>query len=294
MTGRGCGPAFFLTMTLNIGRIDYLNIWHVFHLLEASCPEGPDFHYIPGHPSDLNRALAAGTLDVSPSSAFEYLERAERYALLPGASICAHEEVRSVLFLSPVDADELPAWLATHPGPVCVTGASATSTALLKVLWSQKWGLAEPEWLEVAPGAGLATGRPFLEIGNLALRHFVHPPQGYRIIDLAREWTQWTNLPFAFAVWIARRDLAPEARQLLGRLHRHIAAIIATLDREFERLSHRSPHSAWLTQQELLRYWQALDYGLDAREQAGLALFAACCTRQGLLPGAPALTWFSA
>lgn len=280
-------------MTLHIGRIDYLNIWHVFHLLEQSCPEGPDFHYVPGHPSDLNRALAAGTLDVSPSSAFEYLERAERYTLLPGASICAHEEVQSVLFLSPVGIDELPAWLATHPGPVCVTGASATSTALLKVLWSQKWGLAEPEWLEVAPGAGLATDRPFLEIGNLALRHFVHPPHGYHIIDLAREWTRWTNLPFVFAVWIARRDLATSPKRLLSRLHQHIASITATLDREFEPLSQLSLRPDWLTQPDLLRYWRAMDYGLDAREQAGLVLFAEYCTRQGLLSGTPALTWFS-
>lgn len=280
-------------MTLHIGRIDYLNIWHVFHLLEQSCPEGPDFHYVPGHPSELNAALADGTLDISPSSAFEYLERAERYTLLPGASICAHEEVQSVLFLSPVGIDELPAWMASHPGPICVTGASATSTALLKVLWSQKWHLPAPEWLEVAPGAGLTTGRPFLEIGNLALRHFIHPPQGYHIIDLAREWRAWTNLPFVFAVWIVRRDLAPKIRQLLDRLHNRIASVTATLDREFERLSHLSLHPDWLTQQNLLRYWRAMNYGLDAREQAGLMLFAECCTRQGLLPGAPALAWFS-
>ncbi|NCD25230.1 MAG: solute-binding protein [Deltaproteobacteria bacterium] len=280
-------------MTLHIGRIDYLNIWHVFHLLESFCPEGPAFHYIPGHPSDLNAALADGTLDISPSSAFEYLARAEHYSLLPGASICAHEEVQSVLFLSPVDIDELPAWLAANPGPVCVTGASATSTALLKVLWSQKWSLPAPEWKEVPPGAGLATGRPFLEIGNLALRHFVHPPQGMHVIDLAREWRSWTDLPFVFAVWIVRRHLAPESRQLVDRLRGHIAAITATLDQEFDRLSLLPHRPDWLTQPDLLRYWRAMDYGLDARERAALALFAECCTRQGLLPGAPGLRWFS-
>ncbi len=280
-------------MTLHIGRIDYLNIWHVFHLLEQSCPEGPDFHYVPGHPSALNRGLADGALDISPSSAFEYLARAERYNLLPGASISAHEEVQSVLLLSPVETDGLAAWLVANPGPVCVTGASATSTALLKVLWSQKWGLPAPEWHEVEPGAGLATGRPFLEIGNVALRHFVDPPRGYHIIDLAREWTGWTNLPFVFAVWIARRDLAPSSRRLLGRLHQHIASITATLDREFDHLSQLSLRPDWLAQHDLLRYWRAMDYSLDAREQAGLTLFAECCTRQGLLPGTPALTWFS-
>jgi len=280
-------------MTLQIGRIDYLNIWHVFHLLGDTCPEGPEFHYMPGHPSELNRALAEGRLDISPSSSFEYLLHAESYELLPGASICAHQEVQSVLFLSPAPPEELPAWLAANPGPVCLTGASATSTALLKVLWSQKWGLPEPQWLEVAPGAGLATGRPFLEIGNLALRHFVHLPAGYRIFDLATEWAAWTGLPFVFAVWIVRRGLSAQAGELLRRLQGRIADITAALDGHFEALSQLPDRPAWLGAPDLLRYWRAMNYDLGPREQAGLALFGECCTRQGLLPGLPGLRWFT-
>jgi chorismate dehydratase len=281
-------------MKLRIGRIDYLNIWHVFHLLAEACPEGPDFHYEPGHPNRLNHALATGELDISPSSSFEYLLHAERYELLPGASICAFREVQSVLFLSPAPPEELPAWLARNPGPVCLTGASATSTALLKVLWSQKWGLPEPEWAEVEPGAGLATGRPFLEIGNIALRHFVHPPHGYHVIDLATEWTSWTGLPFVFAVWIVRRGLALPERELLRRLQSHISTITEGLANRFESLSRLPDLPDWLTSPDLLRYWRAMDYGLGPEEQAGLALFGECCTRRGLLPGMPALRWFSA
>lgn len=280
-------------MTLSIGRIDYLNIWHVFHQLEDVCPEGPDFRYDPGHPSRLNAALASGELDISPSSSFEYLLNAEKYELLPGASICAHAEVQSVLFLTPVPPAELPAWLERNPGPVCLTGASATSAALLKVLWSQKWGLPEPRWREVEPGAGLASGRPFLEIGNIALRHFVHPPAGYHIHDLATEWAQWTGLPFVFAVWIVRRGLSGPARERLGRLQRHIAAITADLGNRFEALSRLPELPDWLTSPALLRYWRAMSYELGPREQAGLALFGERCTRQGLLPGMPGLRWFS-
>ena len=49
----------------------------------------------------------------------------------------------------------------------------------------------------------------------------------------------------------------------------------------------------WLTSPALLRYWRAMNYDLGPREQAGLALFGECCTRQGLLPGMPGLRWFS-
>lgn len=280
-------------MTLQIGRIDYLNIWHVFHLLAKICPEGPDFHYASGHPSTLNRLLACGELDTSPSSSFEYLLHAESYELLPGASISAHEEVQSVLFLSPAPVAELPAWLSHNPGPICLTGASATSTALLKVLWSQKWGLPEPRWENVEPGAGLSTGRPFLEIGNLALRHFVHPPKGYHSVDLATEWSSWTGLPFVFAVWIVRRNLPAATRELLGRLQGHIGTITADLDSHFEALSRLPELPDWLTSPDLFRYWRAMSYGLGPSEQASLALFGERCSRCGLLPGMPGLRWFN-
>ncbi|NLW81973.1 MAG: menaquinone biosynthesis protein [Desulfovibrionales bacterium] len=280
-------------MALRIGRIDYLNIWHVFHLLADICPEGPDFLYEPGHPSHLNSSLANGTLDISPSSSFEYLLHAEKYRLLPGASINARSEVQSVLFLSPVTVEELPAWLALNPGPVCLTKASATSTSLLRVLWSQKWNLAEPHWQEVEPGTGLATGRPFLEIGNLALRHFVQPPAGYHVYDLAREWTSWTGLPAVFAVWIVRRGLPEPARNLVRRLGQGIMTITSSLEQHFERLCGLPELPHWLNSPELLCYWRAMSYDLGPQERAGLALFGERCTRQGLLPGMPALSWFS-
>lgn len=281
-------------MTLHIGKIDYLNMWHVFRLLEDMCPEGELFHYVPGHPSELNRLLATGELHISPSSSFEYLLHAESYRLLPGASISAMEEVQSVLFLSPVPLDRLAAWMKSNPGPVCLTGASATSTALLKVLWTQKWQLPEPQWADVPPGQGLDTGRPFLEIGNLALRHFVHPPQNYTVYDLATEWSNWTGLPFVFAVWILRRDLTGTEAGLIKRLGLDIATITDSLPSHFDHLSQLPSRPDWLNARTLVRYWQAMSYSLSPREQAGLALFGERCTRQGLLPGMPALSWFSA
>lgn len=279
-------------MTLCIGKIDYLNIWHVFHLLAQACPEGPDFRYAPGHPSELNAMLARGDLHISPSSSFEYLLHAERYQLLPGASISAAHEVQSVLFLSPVPLDNLPSWMNSNPGPVCLTGASATSTALLHVLWTQKWQLPDTQWKEVPPGEGLATGRPFLEIGNLALRHFVHPPKGYHIYDLAAEWSSWTGLPFVFAVWILRRDLTGTEVGLIERLSRDISAITGSLASHFDHLAQLPDRPEWLDAQTLVRYWQAMNYDFGPTEQAGLALFAQRCTSQGLLPGMPGLRWF--
>ena len=189
-----------------------------------------------------------------------------------------------MLFLSPAPLNELPAWLEKNPGPIRLTGASATSSALLRVLWSQRWELPPVSWSEVPPGAGLDTGRPFLEIGNAALRHFILPPPGYHIYDLASEWTAWTGLPFVFAVWIVRRALNDTAAALLERLNRHISRITASLPEHFDTLSRQPYRPDWLPAPSLIRYWQAMSYGLGAREQAALLLFGECYTRQGLLP----------
>lgn len=277
-------------MKLRIGKIDYLNIWHIFHLLADTCPEGEDFHYEPGHPNQLNQALSAGLLDISPSSSFEYLLHAEKYRLLPGASISATDQVQSVLFLSPVPLDDLASWMDAHPGPVCLTGASATSTALVKVLWSQKWGIPEPLWHEVEPGQGVTTGRPFLEIGNQALHHFIHPPKGYHVYDLATQWSDWTGLPFVFAVWIVRRDLPESSHRLVGRLLTEITRITTDLNHHVAALSSLPQRPQWLSRADLLGYWQAMSYTLGPREQAGLAIFGERCTRQGLLPGVPSMS----
>jgi chorismate dehydratase len=140
----------------------------------------------------------------------------------------------------------------------------------------------------------IATGRPFLEIGNLALRHFVAPPAGYHVTDLATEWSSWTGLPFVFAVWIVRRDLPAPARKLLGILRKHIAVITADLPDHFETLSRLPDLPGWLTSPDLLRYWRAMELRFGPREQASLALFGERCTSQGLLPGMPGLRWFTA
>jgi chorismate dehydratase len=45
----------------------------------------------------------------------------------------------------------------------------------------------------------------FLKIGDPCLT-FAPPPE-YHALDLTMEWHQFTNLPFVFAVWLARRGV---------------------------------------------------------------------------------------
>jgi len=67
---------------LRVGRIPYANLVPIFHgLATGDVPGGVS--YVDGHPSELNRKLRNGELDLSPSSSIEYAVHPDRYLLCP-------------------------------------------------------------------------------------------------------------------------------------------------------------------------------------------------------------------
>lgn len=278
--------------SLRIGQISYLNVLPLYHHLKRIFPDTESIRYIPGHPAEMNTLLAQGELDAAPASAFEYLRDAERYRLLPDLSISAPEgPVKSVLLMSPVTLDELPAWMAEHGNEVSMTLASASSVALLKVLWHHFWKLPKAEWVDIKPGTGLEHGRPFLEIGNHALRNYLNPPEGWHVIDLADEWRKHTSLPFVFAVWIVRRGLSEKQLELLGDVHAALMHCKASCHESVDEIAELPGIKPWIDRDGVDNYLSTLGYDLGPREMASLALFGDHCTRLGLINGMPGLTW---
>ncbi len=158
-------------------RIAYLNVWPLFTLLAPRIDDDPDISCVSGHPADLNAALRGGDIDVAPASAFAYLRDPDGFRLLPDLSIAAAvAPIQSVLLVSPVPVEELAAYLKRTANTVLLSSASASSNALLRVLWRHHWRLPEPRFEMAAPGTGLATDRPFVEIGDTALRLYLNPP----------------------------------------------------------------------------------------------------------------------
>ena len=278
--------------TLHIGQISYLNVLPLYHHLKRMFPDEPNMEFVPGHPSQMNAGLADGSLDAAPASAFEYLRDAESYRLLPDLSITASEgPVKSVLLVSPVPLDEMAAWMAANGPRVSLTSASASSVALLKVLWKCYWKLPEAQWTDIEPGSGLDHGRPFLEIGNFALRNYLNPPEGWHIVDLAAEWLRFTALPFVFAVWIVRRGLTQEQADLLADVHAALMHCKAACMEAVDEISEQPDICGWIDRDGVYDYLSTLGYDLGPQEQASLALFAKRCTELGLIKGMPQLSW---
>jgi chorismate dehydratase len=275
---------------LDIGRIDYLNVEPVFRVLETRLKSEQGFAYYRGHPSRLNSLLRSNQLDLSPSSSFEYLVNAEAYRLLPKASVSCNGPVQSVLLVSPVSLEHLAPFLDSCPS-VLLSTASASSVALLKILWRLAWRLPEPCWESVLPGQGLAQGRPFLEIGDLALRLYLDPPPGWHLYDLGQAWKDFTGLPFVFAVWIVRRGLDQSKLDKLQDIGRAISEVSRSWPEDLDPLLQDTPRPSWLSSNQLQDYWQNLVPGFSPLEQAGLLQFGRLATATGLLSGCPGLSW---
>jgi chorismate dehydratase len=96
-------------------------------------------------------------------------------------------------------------WLDSH---------SRTSVQLCGYLAKHKWGIS-PEWLHLADYSRVLApekGDAFLLIGD---KVFDYEGKFRYTYDLALEWREVTKLPFAFAVWVARKGLSYEVRDEL-------------------------------------------------------------------------------
>ena len=277
-------------LQLKVGRIDYLNIWPLFHCIEQDRIV-KNIRFLSGHPAQLNQGLARKQIHVSPSSSIEYLFRAENYMLLPDLSISAENRVQSVLFCLPFSRNDLIGYVRDG-GSVSLSSASDTSCALLRVLWHFYWQLPAPRWEKLKPGRGLDTGKPFLEIGDHALRLCFDPPPGWRIVDLAAEWKKMTGLPFVFALWIMNRDLNDPLKEILRRLKSRLLQAKEDLPFQFPELCYRYTGKGFNPEQ-IMSYWQNMNYGLGPEQLAGLTAFSNYLTQLKVIQGMPALDFFT-
>ena len=275
---------------LRLGRIAYLNVWPLYESLVPAFPEGPDITYVPGHPSELNQALRSGEIDAAPASAFAYLANPGDFTLLPDLCIrAATGPIQSVLLLSPVPLADLPDHLARTGDPVLLSGASASSNALLQVLWRFAWGFPKARFETVDPGTGLAAGKPFVEIGDLALRRYLDVPEGWYVTDLGQAWLEFAGTPFVFALWIVREGISGRHRDILRRMHETLVAINRELPQTLPGMVRADSRPGWIAPEDLLAYLRVVGYDFDAAAQASLVLFAHHCRQLGLIPAVPGL-----
>jgi chorismate dehydratase len=268
--------------SLRVGRIPYANLVPIFHALAGrGTPDGVS--YVSGHPSELNRRLREGELDLSPSSSIEYAVRPDRYLLCPDISISCRSRVMSVLLLSNAPLRALP------PDPVAVTGNSDTSVTLLEILLRESLGKKNLLLrTELSPEEALRKHPAYLAIGDEAIRAAVTGVAPHAT-DLGAWWREETGKPFVFALWIAARAAwEDDRREILSRFAASLLDAKRSVQASIRRREYPWGGPGWIPAAFRETYWQCLSYDLS-EEAEGLALFFRLAEKIGRIPVSPPL-----
>jgi chorismate dehydratase len=243
---------------IRLGRIGYVNMAPVFFRLDADVEE------VVGVPTELNRQIVAGELDVAPISSIEYARNAERLRLLPRLCVSSEGAVESIQLISKTPLERIRS--------VAVTPESATSVVLTKVL------LPDAEHVPLGEEAEAK-----LLIGDAALKSAFEDPTPH--YDLGRLWLERTGLPMVFAVWAAPEPTHPE----LLELEEALVASVRAARAEPELLAYESSERYGYPAGFLARYFEKLRYRFGPRERAGLYTFLELAKDAGELAEVPEL-----
>jgi len=243
---------------IRLGRISYVNMAPVFYRLEADVEE------VIGVPTDLNRRLVGGEIDLAPISSIEWARHADRLRLLPRLCVSSEGAVDSIQLVSKRPLEQV--------RRVAVTPESATSVVLTKVL------LPEADHVPLGEEADAT-----LLIGDAALKSAFEDPTPH--YDLGRLWLERTGLPMVFAVWAAP-DPAPAG---LAQLEDALVDSVRRARAEPEQLAHEASERYGYPAGFLARYFEKLRYRFGPRERAGLYTFLELARDAGELAMVPEL-----
>ncbi len=255
-----------MTASLKVGAVTYLNTKPLVHRLSEFAPQAEicfDF------PSRLADDLAAGRLDVALIPSIEYFQD-PTYSIVSDACIACRGPVLSVKLFSRVPVREIRS-LALDEG-------SRTSAALIRILLQERFGLS-PDWEPLPIGAALAdsTADAVLLIGDRA----IHSPAGSfaEVWDLGHEWVRWSDLPFVFAMWVARPGVN------MHDLERALAEARDCGVANLEQIAAAEAAPLGLTVPQCLSYLRDnLHFYLGPQERRGLELFYQKANQLGLAP----------
>jgi len=243
---------------MRLGRISYANMAPVFYKVEADVEE------VTGVPTELNRMLLDGQLDIAPISSIEYARHADQLRILPRLCVSSEGAVDSIQLVTRMQFNQVRS--------VAVTPESATSVVLTRILLPKA---------EILP-LGMEADAKLL-IGDAALHSAYEDPTPH--FDLGRLWLEKTGLPMVFAVWAAPEPVA----EGLVELEHALVASVRLARSEPELLARKASELYGYPAGFLARYFEKLRYSFGPRERAGLYTFLEMARDAGELEHVPEL-----
>lgn len=256
--------AFQMNHDIRISLVDYVNAWPVTWGFLRGAVEGVEC--LNDVPSACADRLRRGEVDAGLIPSIE-AARIPGIRIVRGVGIASTNRVRSVLLASRRPLEEA--------RTVALDTSSRSSAAMVQILYEDLLG-TKPEFHDAPPDLQemLRHHDAALLIGDPALRADL---SNLHVLDVAEGWQRLTGLPFVFAVWAVRPDIAPEpflwARDY-GK--RHIDQVL-----EFAMERTQAPREM------LAEYLRGnLHHDLELADEKGLAEFYRRAALRGFIPSA--------
>jgi predicted solute-binding protein len=228
------------------------------------------------HPATLCAQLARNELDVALVSSFEFL-RNPIYRIVDLISISSDGPIYSVFVahrgkFSEIEEIELDPASTTSVNQLrCLLGELGLNPRLVE------GGAPATPWPNIRGLAGARPSNARLLIGDQAIRFRQEHAAKFNFWDLGEQWKQIVDLPFVYALWLIRPEVAdakPIADSLRGLRDKNLAKIgeLIGQEKEFDKTF-------------CTRYYrQHLRFTFGETEKQGLRRFQTLCEKHGLLP----------
>ena len=243
---------------LRIGRVKYLNARPLIR--------GWPGEVILDHPAALCTQLARGDLDVALVSSFEFL-RNPIYRIVDHVSISSAGPVYSVVVAHRGEISEI--------DEIEIDPAAETSGNLLRCLLAEM--NLHPRFVRTSTSSVRAPDTARLFIGDQAIRFRKQHADEFRFWDLGEQWDGLIGLPFVYALWLVRPEVA-NAKNIADRLRTLRDQNLASIDKLIS-------DEKDFDHEFCARYYgRHLRFNFGDKEKEGLRAFQQLCQKHGLLP----------
>lgn len=279
-------------MTVKVGHIGFLNCYPLYHGLHQrgvlaeerllDRPGRPGLEFFPGVPTDLNRMLLAGEIDLGPISSIAYARDHRKLLVSRHVSISSQGAVDSIQLVTRRPLAEV--------RRVALTRQSATAVALLKTIFKLRLA-QEVEYHDLTGpvDTALNEGDAVLLIGDEGLDALHFPISGTVCHDLGALWQEWTELPMVYAVWATREEFARAHGPEVSAAEAELAACMDYGGEHLAEVVEAALTSYHYDRDSLTRYFALLHYGFAPEYQKGLLRFYELAHQAGELTEVPEL-----
>lgn len=265
---------------VRLGQVEYINCIPVYHALEDGLLVD-NIDLVKGPPTKLNKMFLDGDLDVTPISSIEYAKNKDKCIILPNLSISADGKVESILFFSRIPITEL------EGKKICVTTSSATSVALLRILFEHYYHV-KAEFCRAQPDldAMLAISDGALLIGDDAMMAHHRLQQQSRdilVTDLGEAWKKFTGEKMVYAVWVIRSSLAEKEPHIAEQISKLLyeSRLFGLSNREA--LLNKAHRQSQLPYDVLDHYLDTIHHDLGEHEQRAMLTFFDYAYKSGII-----------